>query len=66
MLEEMVRFRDGASAPRATLPGPSRTITVEPITAPAREEPAREPEREPEPVPEPEREREPEPQRAHR
>ena len=38
--------------PAATLPGPAREITVEPIQVP-REEP-------PEPTPEPEREREPE------
>ena len=47
--------------PAATLPGPAREITVEPIRIP-REEPRPEPqpEHEPEPVPEPEREREPE------
>ncbi|HEY7630627.1 MAG TPA: hypothetical protein VH817_08000 [Thermoleophilaceae bacterium] len=45
----------------ATLPGPAREITVEPIQVP-REEPRIEPapEREPEPQPVPEREREPE------
>jgi hypothetical protein len=50
------------SDPAATLPGPAREITVEPIQVP-REEPRPQPlpEREPEPVPaEPEREREPE------
>jgi len=50
------------SGPAATLPGPAREITVEPIQVP-REEPRPQPlpEREPEPVPaEPEREREPE------
>lgn len=49
------------TGPAATLPGPAREITVEPIRIP-REEPRPEPqpEREPEPVPEPEREREPE------
>jgi hypothetical protein len=50
------------SDPAATLPGPAREITVEPIEVP-REEPRPQPvpEREPEPVPaEPEREREPE------
>jgi hypothetical protein len=50
------------SDPAATLPGPAREITVEPIQVP-REEPRPKPlpEREPEPVPaEPEREREPE------
>ena len=47
--------------PAATLPGPAREITVEPIQVP-REEPRPEPvpQREPEPTPEPEREREPE------
>jgi hypothetical protein len=47
--------------PAATLPGPAREITVEPIQVP-REEPQPEPvpEREPAPQPEPEREREPE------
>jgi hypothetical protein len=47
--------------PAATLPGPAREITVEPIRVP-REEPLPEPvpEREPAPAPEPEREREPE------
>lgn len=47
--------------PVATLPGPAREITVEPIRIP-REEPRPEPvpEREPEPQPVPEREREPE------
>jgi hypothetical protein len=47
--------------PVATLPGPAREITVEPIQVP-REEPRIEPapEREPEPQPVPEREREPE------
>jgi hypothetical protein len=51
------------SDPAATLPGPAREITVEPIQVP-REQPRPEPlpEREPEPAPapEPEREREPE------
>jgi hypothetical protein len=50
------------SDPAATLPGPAREITVEPIQVP-REEPRPEPlpEREPAPAPaEPEREREPE------
>ena len=50
------------SDPAATLPGPAREITVEPIQVP-REEPRPQPlpEREPDPVPaEPEREREPE------
>ncbi len=49
-----------------TLPGPSRTIIVEPIEQPATSpaepatEPAEEPNTEPaEPVPEPEREKEP-------
>jgi DamX protein len=43
------------SDPAATLPGPAREITVEPIRVP-REEPLPEPlpEREPEPQPEPE------------
>jgi acrosin len=49
------------SDPAATLPGPAREITVEPIQIP-RESPRPEPlpEREPEPQPVPEREREPE------
>jgi hypothetical protein len=50
------------SDPAATLPGPAREITVEPIQVP-REEPRPQPlpEREPAPAPaEPEREREPE------
>lgn len=50
------------SDPAATLPGPAREITVEPIQVP-REEPRPQPlpEREPDPVPaEPDREREPE------
>jgi acrosin len=49
------------SDPAATLPGPAREITVEPIQVP-REAPRPEPlpEREPEPQPVPEREREPE------
>jgi acrosin len=49
------------SDPAATLPGPAREITVEPIQVP-REAPHPEPlpEREPEPQPVPEREREPE------
>ncbi|HEY2603179.1 MAG TPA: hypothetical protein VGI67_16600 [Thermoleophilaceae bacterium] len=47
--------------PAATLPGPAREITVEPIVVP-RETPRPDPvpEREPEPQPQPEREREPE------
>jgi hypothetical protein len=50
------------SGPAATLPGPAREITVEPIRVP-REEPVpvepKEPEREP-PAPEPEPQKEPE------
>jgi hypothetical protein len=47
--------------PAATLPGPAREITVEPIRVPQEEpKPARVPEREPEPQPQPEPEREPE------
>ena len=47
--------------PAATLPGPAREITVEPIQAPHEEpKPVQVPEREPEPQREPEREREPE------
>jgi hypothetical protein len=47
--------------PAATLPGPAREITVEPIRVPREEpEPVQVPEREPEPQPQPEREREPE------
>ena len=47
--------------PAATLPGPAREITVEPIQVP-REAPSPEPvpEREPAPEPQPDREREPE------
>lgn len=45
--------------PAATLPGPAREITVEPIEVPRRE-PERLPEPEPEPVKEPEPQREPE------
>jgi hypothetical protein len=47
--------------PAATLPGPAREITVEPIQVP-REEPRPEqvPEREPEPEKVPDREKEPE------
>ena len=46
--------------PAATLPGPAREITVEPIEVPRREperlpEPEPEPAREPEPVKEPEK-----------
>jgi hypothetical protein len=58
--------------PAATLPGPSRTITVEPLEVP-REKPGRgpaeapegDPAREPGPLetPEPEPEREPEPEK---
>jgi hypothetical protein len=49
------------TGPAATLPGPAREITVEPIQVP-REEPRPEPlpEREPEPQHVPEREKEPE------
>jgi hypothetical protein len=43
------------TAPAATLPGPSKTITVEPVEVP---------EREPEPVELPRREPEKEPQKA--
>jgi hypothetical protein len=48
------------TGPVATLPGPAREITVEPIEAPLREplpvpEPEPEPTREPEPVKEPEK-----------
>jgi hypothetical protein len=47
--------------PAATLPGPAREITVEPIRVPREEPlPMPAPEREPEPEPQPEREREPE------
>jgi hypothetical protein len=43
--------------PAATLPGPAREITVEPIELPRREPaPLPEPEPRPEPAPEPERE----------
>jgi hypothetical protein len=45
--------------PAATLPGPAREITVEPIEVPRRE-PERLPDPEPEPVKEPEPQREPE------
>ena len=45
--------------PAATLPGPAREITVEPIEVPRRE-PERPPEPEPEPVKEPEPQKEPE------
>ena len=45
--------------PAATLPGPAREITVEPIEVPRRE-PAPVPEPEPEPVRAPEPEKEPE------
>jgi hypothetical protein len=45
--------------PAATLPGPAREITVEPIEVPRRE-PAPMPEPEPEPAKAPEPEREPE------
>ncbi len=45
--------------PVATLPGPAREITVEPIEVPRRE-PERLPDPEPEPVKEPEPQREPE------
>jgi hypothetical protein len=45
--------------PAATLPGPAREITVEPIEVPRRE-PEPLPEPEPEPVPEPEPQKEPE------
>ena len=52
------------ATPQATnLPGPSRTIIVQPIEQPAPAEPVPEREREPEPErdsPAPEREREPE------
>jgi hypothetical protein len=50
------RFRRRPADPEGTLPGPSRTITVEPIEVPAPvEEPERRPERpaEPEPAPDP-------------
>lgn len=47
------------SDPAATLPGPAREITVEPIEVPRRE-PAPVPEPEPEPAKAPEPEREPE------
>lgn len=64
MADEMGTGRTRAPGPGATLPGPSRTITVEPITAP-REEPARRTDPPPAPVPSPkEPEREPEPQPA--
>jgi hypothetical protein len=47
--------------PAATLPGPAREITVEPIQVPQEEpRPVEAPEREPEPQPQPDREREPE------
>ena len=43
--------------PAATLPGPAREITVEPIRVPREEPaPAESPEREPEPAPEPAKE----------
>jgi hypothetical protein len=45
--------------PAATLPGPAREITVEPIEVPRRE-PEPLPEPEPEPIPEPEPQKEPE------
>jgi hypothetical protein len=45
--------------PAATLPGPAREITVEPIEVPRRE-PERLPDPEPEPVKEPEPQKEPE------
>jgi hypothetical protein len=45
--------------PAATLPGPAREITVEPIEVPRRE-PAPTPEPDPEPAKAPEPEREPE------
>jgi hypothetical protein len=45
--------------PAATLPGPAREITVEPIEVPRRE-PQRQPEPEPEPAKEPEPVKEPE------
>jgi hypothetical protein len=49
------------SDPAATLPGPAREITVEPIEVPQVEpRPERLPEREPEPRPQPVPEREPE------
>jgi hypothetical protein len=47
------------SDPAATLPGPAREITVEPIEVPRRE-PAPVPEPEPEPARAPEPEKEPE------
>ena len=47
------------SDPAATLPGPAREITVEPITRPREEpQPVQVPDRDPEP--QPEREKEPE------
>ena len=43
--------------PAATLPGPAREITVEPIRVPQEEpRPVEAPEREPEPLPEPAKE----------
>ena len=49
------------SDPAATLPGPAREITVEPIRVPREEpQPIEVPEKEPEPKPLPDREREPE------
>jgi hypothetical protein len=43
--------------PAATLPGPAREITVEPIRVPHEEpRPVEAPEREPEPIPEPAKE----------
>lgn len=55
--DPMNGFNDGrASAPRGSLPGPSRRITVEPIRTPSEPKPvpapspAEQPEREPVPV----------------
>lgn len=60
MLVDMPRERRGAAGATATLPGPSRTITVEPLTVPREEPaPAPEPAAPPEREPVPDREREP-------
>jgi hypothetical protein len=61
-MAQAATYNTSTGAPVATLPGPSRTITVEPIKAPQEEpEPARLPDKEPSPEEAPrEPEKEPE------